>query len=158
MKVIICMGSKSDWDVVSPCAEILKDFAVEHEVRILSAHRIPEKMLSAAKNFESEGFDVVIAAAGGAAHLPGMLASNTILPVIGIPVHSRNSILGIDSLLSIVQMPSGVPVASMAVNGAENAALFAVQILARKSSDLSQKLHQYKEALKDKVQKQQESL
>ena len=125
------MGSTSDWDVMSDAAATLAQFGVEFEKRVVSAHRTPDLLVEYAKTAKSRGLEVIIAGAGGAAHLPGMVASMTALPVIGVPVKSR-ALNGLDSLLSIVQMPGGVPVATVAINGAKNAALIAVSILALK--------------------------
>lgn len=145
------MGSKSDLPVMQEAIDILKAFDIEVEVDIVSAHRTPEKLFDYGKNAHLRGFSVIVAGAGGAAHLPGMIASLSPLPVIGVPVKSSNSIDGWDSVLSILQMPGGVPVATVALNGAKNAGLLAVQILG--SSDLSilAKMIAYKEDLKAKV-------
>lgn len=125
------MGSDSDWPIMKAAAEILSEFEVEHEAKVVSAHRTPEDMVAFAKSAESEGFSVIIAGAGGAAHLPGMVASCTTLPVIGVPIAgSQQKLDGMDSLLSIVQMPKGIPVATVAINNATNAALLAIRILA----------------------------
>jgi len=145
------MGSQSDLEIMRAAEEIVADFGLNVHLEIISAHRTPEKMLKFAKEAKKKGFKVIIAGAGGAAHLPGMVASSTILPVIGVPIHSSNSIEGIDSLLSIVQMPSGVPVATVAVNGAKNAGLLALQILAISDAVLSKKLDRYKEDMKKLV-------
>ncbi len=152
MKVGIIMGSASDYAVMKDAADILKELEVDFELDIVSAHRTPEKMFSYAINASSNGLSVIIAGAGGAAHLPGMVASLTHLPVIGVPVKSSNSIDGWDSLLSILQMPNGVPVATVALNAAKNAGLLAVQILALKDIDLTGRLKNYKEGLKHKVE------
>ncbi len=152
MKVGIIMGSASDYAVMKDAADILKELEVDFELDIVSAHRTPEKMFSYAINASSNGLSVIIAGAGGAAHLPGMVASLTHLPVIGVPVKSSNSIDGWDSLLSILQMPNGVPVATVALNAAKNAGLLAVQILALKDIDLTRRLKNYKEGLKHKVE------
>ena len=130
------MGSTSDWDVMSDAAATLAQFGVEFEKRVVSAHRTPDLLVEYAKTAKSRGLEVIIAGAGGAAHLPGMVASMTALPVIGVPVKSR-ALNGLDSLLSIVQMPGGVPVATVAINGAKNAALIAVSILALKDEALA---------------------
>ena len=137
---------------------VLKELGVDHEVNIVSAHRTPEKMMSYSKNAHSNGIGVIIAGAGGAAHLPGMVASNSHLPVIGVPIKSRNSIDGWDSILSILQMPSGVPVATVALDGARNAGILAAQILALSSDTLSDKLKKFKSDLSDKVLKDDSSL
>ena len=133
------MGSTSDWDVMSDAAATLAQFGVEFEKRVVSAHRTPDLLVEYAKTAKSRGLEVIIAGAGGAAHLPGMVASMTALPVIGVPVKSR-ALNGLDSLLSIVQMPGGVPVATVAINGAKNAALIAVAILAWKDEALAARL------------------
>ena len=157
-KVGIIMGSKSDYPVMEDAVNILKELGVDHEVNIVSAHRTPEKMMSYSKNAHSNGVGVIIAGAGGAAHLPGMVASNSHLPVIGVPIKSRNSIDGWDSVLSILQMPSGVPVATVALDGARNAGILAAQILALNNDTLSDKLKKFKSDLSDKVLKDDTSL
>lgn len=148
----IIMGSDSDLPVMQAAADILKQFGVEFELTIVSAHRTPDRMFEYAKSAAGRGLQVIIAGAGGAAHLPGMVASLTTLPVIGVPIKSSNSIDGMDSLLSIAQMPPGVPVASMAVNGAQNAGILAAQIVALRDTALQAKLAAYKDELKAKVQ------
>lgn len=150
-KVGIIMGSKSDLPVMQAAADILKEFGVAYEIDIVSAHRTPEKMVDYAKNAHTKGLQVIIAGAGGAAHLPGMVASLTPLPVIGVPVKSSNSIDGWDSLLSIVQMPNGVPVATVAVNAAQNAGILAAQIIGCSDKELLKKIIDFKTSLKDKV-------
>lgn len=157
-KVGIIMGSKSDYPVMEDAVNILKELGVDHEVNIVSAHRTPEKMMSYSKNAHSNGIGVIIAGAGGAAHLPGMVASNSHLPVIGVPIKSRNSIDGWDSVLSILQMPAGVPVATVALDGARNAGILAAQILALNNDTLSDKLKKFKSDLSDKVLKDDSSL
>ena len=137
------MGSTSDWDVMSDAAATLAQFGVEFEKRVVSAHRTPDLLVEYAKTAKSRGLEVIIAGAGGAAHLPGMVASLTALPVIGVPVKSR-ALNGLDSLLSIVQMPGGVPVATVAINGAKNAALIAVSILALKDEALAARLEMFR--------------
>ena len=137
------MGSTSDWDVMSDAAATLAQFGVEFERRVVSAHRTPDLLVEYAKTAKSRGLEVIIAGAGGAAHLPGMVASMTALPVIGVPVKSR-ALNGLDSLLSIVQMPGGVPVATVAINGAKNAALIAVSILALKDEALAARLEMFR--------------
>ena len=137
------MGSTSDWDVMSDAAATLAQFGVEFEKRVVSAHRTPDLLVEYAKTAKSRGLEVIIAGAGGAAHLPGMVASMTALPVIGEPVKSR-ALNGLDSLLSIVQMPGGVPVATVAINGAKNAALIAVSILALKDEALAARLEMFR--------------
>jgi 5-(carboxyamino)imidazole ribonucleotide mutase len=142
----IAMGSSSDLPTLEPAAEILSRFGVPHELRVLSAHRTPDEMCAYAREAVSRGIKVLIAGAGGAAHLPGMLAANTPLPVIGVPV-STTSLSGLDALLSIVQMPRGVPVATVAIGGGANAGLLAVQILATSDARLLAKLRDYKAEL-----------
>ena len=150
-KVGIIMGSKSDYSVMKEAEDVLKEFNVDYEINIVSAHRTPEKMMDYSKNAHERGINVIIAGAGGAAHLPGMVASITPLPVIGVPVKSRNSIDGWDSILSILQMPGGVPVATVALNGAKNAGILAVEILGSSNSELLKKVIQYKKELEKKV-------
>ncbi|MCC6370502.1 MAG: 5-(carboxyamino)imidazole ribonucleotide mutase [Bacteroidia bacterium] len=150
-KVGIIMGSNSDLPVMQAAADILKHFEIPYEIDIVSAHRTPEKMFEYAKNAHLRGLQVIIAGAGGAAHLPGMVASLTPLPVIGVPVKSSNSIDGWDSLLSIVQMPNGVPVATVAVNASQNAGILAAQIIASPNIDALNKISEYKNMLKEKV-------
>jgi 5-(carboxyamino)imidazole ribonucleotide mutase len=146
----IIMGSDSDAERLEPAREVLKQFEVAFEFRVVSAHRTPDRMFQYAEEAAARGIEVIIAAAGGAAHLPGMTASKTILPVIGVPVKSK-ALNGIDSLLSIVQMPSGVPVATVAIDGAANAALLALRILAIKYPLIGKKLEQYRRDLEAKV-------
>ena len=150
-KVGIIMGSKSDLPVMQDAIDILNEFGIESEVNIVSAHRTPDKMFKYANNARDNGIKVIIAGAGGAAHLPGMVASITTLPVIGVPVKSRNSIDGWDSVLSILQMPNGVPVATVALNGAKNAGILAAQIIGISDQEISQKLVDYKCQLEKKV-------
>ena len=150
-KVGIIMGSKSDLPVMQNAIDILSEFGIESEVNIVSAHRTPEKMFKYAKNAIDNDIKVIIAGAGGAAHLPGMVASITTLPVIGVPVKSNNSIDGWDSVLSILQMPNGVPVATVALNGAKNAGILAAQIIGIFDQEISQKLVDYKSKLQKKV-------
>ena len=145
------MGSKSDLPVMKDAIDILNEFGIESEVNIVSAHRTPERMFKYAADAKDNGVKVIIAGAGGAAHLPGMVASITILPVIGVPVKSRNSIDGWDSVLSILQMPNGVPVATVALNGAKNAGILAAQIIGISNEVVSQKLITYKKELEKKV-------
>lgn len=149
----IIMGSISDLKVMQGAIDILKEFGVSVETDIVSAHRTPQKMMDYASGAESRGVKVIIAGAGGAAHLPGMVASCTVLPVIGVPVKSSNSIDGWDSVLSILQMPNGVPVATVALNASLNAGLLAIQILGIADKEINQKLHAYKSELIDKVNK-----
>ena len=145
------MGSKSDLPVMQDAIDILSEFGIESEVNIVSAHRTPEKMFKYANNAIDNDIKVIIAGAGGAAHLPGMVASITTLPVIGVPVKSNNSIDGWDSVLSILQMPNGVPVATVALNGAKNAGILAAQIIGISDLEISQKLVDYKGQLEKKV-------
>lgn len=154
----IIMGSKSDLAVMQAAADVLKEFNVEYELSIVSAHRTPERMFDYAKTAHEKGLQVIIAGAGGAAHLPGMVASVTSLPVIGVPVKSSNSIDGWDSILSILQMPNGVPVATVALNAAQNAGILAVQILACADDALYKKLTTFKENLKTKVAQSNDEL
>lgn len=152
-KVGIIMGSISDLPIMQQAVDILQSFNIETEVDIVSAHRTPEKLFNYAKNAHTKGISVIIAGAGGAAHLPGMVASMSPLPVIGVPVKSRNSIDGWDSVLSILQMPGGVPVATVALDGALNAGILAAQIIGSYNKDIQDKILQYKEELKVKVNK-----
>lgn len=147
----IIMGSSSDLGVMQEAIQVCKDFGVAYEVDIVSAHRTPVKMMNYAQQAKSRGIQVIIAGAGGAAHLPGMIASATILPVIGVPVKSSNSIDGWDSVLSILQMPNGVPVATVALNAAKNAGLLAIQMLAISDDSLAEKYTAFKVELEDKV-------
>ncbi|MCU0383095.1 MAG: 5-(carboxyamino)imidazole ribonucleotide mutase [Cyclobacteriaceae bacterium] len=152
-EVGIIMGSQSDLVVMQEAAKILEEFNIACEVTVVSAHRTPLRMVTYATNARSRGIKVIIAGAGGAAHLPGMVASLTSLPVIGVPVKSSNSIDGWDSVLSILQMPGGVPVATVALNGAKNAGLLAAQILGTHNETIAQQLESYKNELKTKVEK-----
>jgi 5-(carboxyamino)imidazole ribonucleotide mutase len=152
IQVGIIMGSKSDLHIMQDAADIFKEFGVEFEMTVVSAHRTPERMFDYAKNAASRGLKVIIAGAGGAAHLPGMVASITVLPVIGVPVKSSNSIDGWDSILSILQMPNGIPVATVALNAAKNAGLLAVQILSTADVSLADKMQVYKDDLRKKVE------
>jgi 5-(carboxyamino)imidazole ribonucleotide mutase len=152
MKVGIIMGSKSDLPVMQDAADILQELGVNYEITVVSAHRTPERMFNYAKTASERGLKVIIAGAGGAAHLPGMVASITHLPVIGVPVKSSNSIDGWDSILSILQMPNGIPVATVALNAAKNAGLLAAQILSTADDVLTKRLIAYKEDLKQKVE------
>lgn len=145
------MGSASDLPVMQEAADILKEFGISYEIDIVSAHRTPEKMVDYAKSAHTRGLKVIIAGAGGAAHLPGMTASLTPLPVIGVPVKSSNSIDGWDSILSILQMPGGIPVATVALNGAKNAGILAAKIIGSSNPDVLKKLSDYMEELKAKV-------
>jgi 5-(carboxyamino)imidazole ribonucleotide mutase len=150
--VSIIMGSDSDMKIMEEAVHIIKSFNISYEVDIVSAHRTPEKLYSFANNAHSRGIKVIIAGAGGAAHLPGMVAAISPLPVIGVPIKSTNSIDGWDSILSILQMPGGVPVATVALNGAKNAGILALQILSTSDSDLLNKLIAYKNKLNEEVQ------
>ena len=150
-KVGIIMGSKSDYPVMKDAVEVLKFFEIDYEIDIISAHRTPEKMMKYSKNAHKNGISVIIAGAGGAAHLPGMVASNSPLPVIGVPIKSRNSIDGWDSILSILQMPGGVPVATVALDSAKNGAILAVEILGSNNSKIQDKIIAYKKDLEKKV-------
>ena len=149
-KAAILMGSKSDFDVVKPAVGILKQFGVETEVRVISAHRTPEEAHEIAANARKNGIEVIICAAGKAAHLGGVIAASTTLPVIGLPVKT-DMMGGLDSLLSIVQMPSGIPVATVGVNGGENAGLLALQILGVRYPEIAEKLSAYKLAMREKI-------
>ena len=146
------MGSKSDLPVMQEAIDILNSFNIDIEVDIVSAHRTPDKLFTYSKNAHTRGISVIIAGAGGAAHLPGMVASLSPLPVIGVPVKSSNSIDGWDSILSILQMPGGVPVATVALNGAKNAGILAAQIIGSQNSSILNKIVEYKESLKTKVE------
>ncbi|MDA8650122.1 5-(carboxyamino)imidazole ribonucleotide mutase [Schleiferiaceae bacterium] len=154
----LIMGSKSDLPVMQDAANQLKALQVPFEMDIISAHRTPDKMLDYAKNAEKKGIKVIIAGAGGAAHLPGMIASSTVLPVIGVPVKSSNSIDGWDSILSILQMPKGVPVATVALNGATNAGILAAQILGIQDIKLRQRIENHKNDMKEAVKNMADSL
>jgi 5-(carboxyamino)imidazole ribonucleotide mutase len=157
-KIGIIMGSDSDLPVMEEAAFILNELGIPYELSIVSAHRTPERMFEYAKTAKARGLKVIIAGAGGAAHLPGMVASLTSLPVIGVPVKSSNSIDGWDSILSILQMPSGVPVATVALNGAKNAGLLAAQILGCSDETISKQMDEYKEKLKAKIHKSVETI
>lgn len=151
LKVAIIMGSDSDLPIMAPAAQVLDDLSVWYQLTIVSAHRTPDRMYSFAKSARDQGFGVIIAGAGGAAHLPGMVAALTELPVIGVPVKT-SSLQGLDSLLSIVQMPGGVPVATVAINGAKNAGLLAAKILALADPTLFEKLNTYRSTMEQEVQ------
>ena len=144
------MGSASDWEVMSPACSTLEEFGIPYEKRVLSAHRNPGPLADYVKAARDNGIEIIIAGAGGAAHLPGVIAALTTLPVIGVPVKSK-ALNGLDSLLSIVQMPSGIPVATMAIDGSRNAALYAVSILALNDDGLSARLQEFRKAQSDKV-------
>jgi len=150
-KVGIIMGSSSDLSVMQAAGEVLTEFGIAFETAVVSAHRTPELMMQYAGTARSRGLDVIIAGAGGAAHLPGMVASVTTLPVIGVPIKSSNSIDGWDSVLSILQMPAGIPVATVALNGARNAGVLAASILGTRDAKIAKKLEAYKVELKKKV-------
>jgi 5-(carboxyamino)imidazole ribonucleotide mutase len=152
IKVGIIMGSKSDLHVMQDAADVLKELGVDYEISVVSAHRTPDRMFNYARTAAERGLKVIIAGAGGAAHLPGMVASLTHLPVIGVPVKSSNSIDGWDSILSILQMPNGIPVATVALNAAKNAGILAAQILSTADDKIVQNLIDYKENLKKKVE------
>lgn len=156
-KVAIIMGSDSDWKIMKAAGDALKDFGVAFKVKVVSAHRTPEEMQAFALEAEKNGFKVIIAGAGGAAHLPGMVASYTTLPVIGVPV-ALKALKGLDSLLSIAQMPKGVPVATMAIDGAYNAGLLAARILSTSDSKLTKRLSAFRKKQKVKVKKSQKNL
>ena len=158
MKVAVIMGSISDMPIMQEAINILKEFDIEIEVDIVSAHRTPEKLFDFSKNAHIRGISVIIAGAGGAAHLPGMVASMSPLPVIGVPIKSSNSIDGWDSVLSILQMPGGVPVATVALNGAKNAGILAAQIIGSSNKVVLDKIILYKENLKNIVNKSSEDL
>lgn len=149
-KVAVIMGSASDWDVMAPACTTLEEFGIPYEKKVLSAHRNPGPLADYVKVAKDNGFDIIIAGAGGAAHLPGVIAALTTIPVIGVPIKSK-ALNGLDSLLSIVQMPSGIPVATMAIDGAKNAALYAVSILALGDEGLSAKLQEFRKQQSDKV-------
>lgn len=153
----IIMGSDSDLPIMQDAVKIIEEFKVAHEVHIVSAHRTPDKMVEYAQTAAERGLKVIIAGAGGSAHLPGMTASMTTLPVIGVPVQTK-TMSGLDSLYSIVQMPPGIPVATVAINGAKNAGLLALQILATSDEKLQKKLSQYKEDLREMVEEKDEKL
>jgi 5-(carboxyamino)imidazole ribonucleotide mutase len=157
-KVGIIMGSKSDLPVMQDAADMLKELGVDFEITVVSAHRTPKRMFEYAETAANRGLKVIIAGAGGAAHLPGMVAAITHLPVIGVPVKSSNSLDGWDSILSILQMPNGIPVATVALNAAKNAGLLAAQILATADTALSTKLIAYKEELKKKIEESAKEL
>lgn len=157
-KVAIIMGSASDYPIMKDAEELLKSFEIPTHVEVVSAHRTPEKMVSFAKSAKSNGINVIIAGAGGAAHLPGMVASLTSLPVIGVPIKSSNSIDGWDSILSILQMPNGIPVATVALNAAKNAGLLAARILSANDHELGAKLDAYATQMEEAVAQSQSKL
>ncbi|HCL04233.1 MAG TPA: 5-(carboxyamino)imidazole ribonucleotide mutase [Lachnoclostridium phytofermentans] len=156
-KVGIVMGSDSDLPVMSKAAEMLEKFGIDYEITVISAHRMPDIFFDYATKAEEKGFKVIIAGAGGAAHLPGMAAAIFTMPVIGVPIHSK-ALSGVDSLYSIVQMPAGIPVATVAIDGAANAGILAAKILATSDSEILEKLKAYKEELKDSVVAKKEKL
>ena len=151
IEVGIIMGSTSDMPIMQEAIDLLKELGIEHEVKIVSAHRTPELMFDYAKSAHTRGLKVIIAGAGGAAHLPGMTASLTPLPVIGVPIKSRNSIDGWDSILSILQMPGGIPVATVALDGAKNAGILAAKIIGSSNPEVLNKLLSFMETMKEKV-------
>ncbi|MEW6455929.1 MAG: 5-(carboxyamino)imidazole ribonucleotide mutase [Acidobacteriota bacterium] len=157
-KILFLIGSDSDFPQIKDALEILDDFGVDYEIEVTSAHRTPQRTLNIVKKAEEEGVQIIIAGAGGSAHLAGVVASHTLIPVIGVPMES--SISGLDSLLSTVQMPKGVPVATMGIgkSGASNAALFAVEVLSLQDENLKQKLQKYRENLEIEVEKKSENL
>jgi len=155
MKVAVIMGSDSDFPILKPATELLKDFGIELDVIVASAHRTPDKVREYVLNAQKEGIDAFIVAAGAAAHLAGVVASFTVAPVIGVPINAT-PMNGMDALLSTVQMPSGIPVATMAVNGAKNAAIFAAEIFAVKDENIRKKLTEYREKMKADVAKKSE--
>jgi 5-(carboxyamino)imidazole ribonucleotide mutase len=156
-QIAIIMGSQSDWPTMRHAADTLKSLEVSFETRIVSAHRTPERLYEFARGAEAEGFQVIIAGAGGAAHLPGMTAANTHLPVLGVPIESR-ALRGMDSLLSIVQMPRGVPIATVAIYGAANAGLLAVRMLAIGDAQLREKLNQYRQDMQAEAEARKANL
>jgi 5-(carboxyamino)imidazole ribonucleotide mutase len=151
VEVGIIMGSKSDLPIMQDAADALKELGIEFEMTVVSAHRTPERMFDYAKKAHARGIKVIIAGAGGAAHLPGMVASLTALPIIGVPIKSSNSIDGWDSVLSILQMPGGIPVATVALNGAKNAGILAASIIGASNETVFNRISEYKENLKEKV-------
>lgn len=158
IQVGIIMGSKSDLPIMSEAALVLEELGVGYELTVVSAHRTPDRMVDYAKSAKDRGLKVIIAGAGGAAHLPGMVASLTTLPVIGVPVKSSNSIDGWDSILSILQMPAGIPVATVALNGGRNAGILAASMIGAFSEEISKNLSAFKESLKEKVEKSAEEI
>ena len=153
----VVMGSDSDWRVLSDASHVLSDFAIPHEVEVVSAHRTPDKLLRYGREARARGLKVIIAGAGGAAHLPGMLASLTPLPVVGVPVQLA-TLDGLDSLLSIVQMPAGIPVATVSINGAKNAGLLAARILASSDERMAERMEQYARSLEQQVEEKNRRL
>ena len=158
MKVAVVMGSQSDLPILQEAIDFLKEMQIPVLVDIVSAHRTPEKLISFGKNAHKEGINVIIAGAGGAAHLPGMLAAVSPLPIIGVPIKSRNSIDGWDSILSILQMPAGIPVATVALNGAKNAGILATEILGAFNKDIQERISSYKKSLEEAVEQSAQQL
>ena len=158
MKVAVVMGSQSDLPIMQEAIDFLKEMQIPVLVDIVSAHRTPEKLISFGKNAHKEGINVIIAGAGGAAHLPGMLAAVSPLPIIGVPIKSRNSIDGWDSILSILQMPAGIPVATVALNGAKNAGILATEILGAFNKDIQERISSYKKSLEEAVEQSAQQL
>ena len=158
MKVAVVMGSQSDLPIMQEAIDFLKEMQRPVLVDIVSAHRTPEKLISFGKNAHKEGINVIIAGAGGAAHLPGMLAAVSPLPIIGVPIKSRNSIDGWDSILSILQMPAGIPVATVALNGAKNAGILATEILGAFNKDIQERISSYKKSLEEAVEQSAQQL
>ena len=158
MKVAVVMGSQSDLPIMQEAIDYLKEMQIPVLVEIVSAHRTPEKLISFGKNAHKEGINVIIAGAGGAAHLPGMLAAVSPLPIIGVPIKSRNSIDGWDSILSILQMPAGIPVATVALNGAKNAGILATEILGAFNKDIQERISSYKKSLEEAVEQSAQQL
>jgi phosphoribosylaminoimidazole carboxylase, catalytic subunit len=158
MKVAVVMGSQSDLPIMQEAIDFLKEMQIPVLVDIVSAHRTPEKLISFGKNAHKEGINVIIAGAGGAAHLPGMLAAVSPLPIIGVPIKSRNSIDGWDSILSILQMPAGIPVATVALNGAKNAGILATEILGAFNKDIQELISSYKKSLEEAVEQSAQQL
>ncbi len=157
-KVSIIMGSTSDMPVMKACAEVLDEFEIPFEINALSAHRTPAKVMEFAENAHTRGLKVIVAGAGGAAHLPGVIAAHTPLPVIGVPIKSSNSIDGWDSILSILQMPSGIPVSTVALDGAKNAGILAAQIIGTGEPEVMEKVTKFKQSLAKKIVKANEDL
>lgn len=158
MKVAVVMGSQNDLPIMQEAIDFLKEMQIPVLVDIVSAHRTPEKLISFGKNAHKEGINVIIAGAGGAAHLPGMLAAVSPLPIIGVPIKSRNSIDGWDSILSILQMPAGIPVATVALNGAKNAGILATEILGAFNKDIQERISSYKKSLEEAVEQSAQQL
>ena len=158
MKVAVVMGSQSDLPIMQEAIDFLKEMQIPVLVDIVSAHRTPEKLISFGKNAHKEGINVIIAGAGGAAHLPGMLAAVSPVPIIGVPIKSRNSIDGWDSILSILQMPAGIPVATVALNGAKNAGILATEILGAFNKDIQERISSYKKSLEEAVEQSAQQL